>query len=203
MTPALPGGLDHRIVDFIHQALTARGEVVAAAKESSVLERLVRYFVFAFAAALVYIFIDFTFDLRPPRVHSSYQFKLTELPQDQALILRQDNLSVLVIRRSAETIAALGQDLSRLQDPESERSHQPEFATNLLRSRHPEYFVGYAIGTDLGCSLEVSASTVKETCSQARYDFAGRALLGDNKFLNLAVPDYTFSDNFNILTIRP
>ena len=60
MTPALPGGLDHRIVDFIHQALTARGEVVAAAKESSVLERLVRYFVFAFAAALVYIFIDFT-----------------------------------------------------------------------------------------------------------------------------------------------
>lgn len=176
---------------------------MAGANQRSVLERLVRYFVLAFGAALVFIFVDFAIDLRPPRVHSSYQFKLAELPHDQARILRQDNLSVLVIRRSAETIAALGRDLSRLQDPESQRSHQPEFASNLLRSRHPEYFVGYAIGTDLGCSLEVGASTVNESCSQARYDFAGRALQGDNKFLNLAVPEYTFSDNFQILTIRP
>lgn len=171
--------------------------------ERSGLQRLVRYFTLAFGAALVYVFVDFAFDLRPPQVHSSYQFRLAELPQDQARILRQDNLSVLVIRRSAETIAALGQDLSLLQDPGSERSHQPEFANNPLRSRHPEYFVGYAVGTDLGCSLELGISTVKESCSQARYDFAGRALLGDNKFLNLAVPDYTFSDNFKILTIRP
>ena len=172
-------------------------------KERSRLQRLVRYFALAFGAALVYIFIDFAFDLRPPQVHSSYQFKLAGLSPDQARILRQDNLSVLVIRRSAETIAALGRDLSRLQDPESERSHQPGFAKNLLRSRHPEYFVGYAIGTDLGCSLELGALTVRESCSKARYDFAGRALLGDNKFLNLAVPEYTFSDNFKILTIRP
>ena len=176
---------------------------MSRAAQRSGLQRLVKYFTVAFGAALVYIFIDFAFDLRPPRVHSSYQFKLAGLAQDQARILRQDNLSVLVIRRSAETIAALGRDLSGLQDPESERSHQPEFATNLLRSRHPEYFVSYAIGTDLGCGLELGASTIKESCSQARYDFAGRALLGDNNFLNLAIPEYTFSENFETLTIRP
>ena len=176
---------------------------MAGAKQRSALERLVRYFVLAFGAALVFVFIDFAIDLRPPRVHSSYQFKLAALPQDQPRILRQDNLSVLVIRRSAKTIAALGQGLSRLQDPESKRSHQPEFATNPLRSRYPEYFVAYAIGTDLGCSLKVDVFTVNESCSQARYDFAGRALRGDNKFLNLAVPEYTFSDNFKILTVTP
>lgn len=110
---------------------------------------------------------------------------------------------MLVIRRSAETISALRTDLVGLQDPESERSHQPEFASNLLRSSHPEYFVSYAIGTDFGCSLELGETLIKEICGEAHYDFAGRALQGDNKFLNLAVPDYTFTNNFNTLTIRP
>lgn len=167
------------------------------------LQRLIKYFLLAFGAAIIYVLFDFAFDLRPPRLHSSYQFGLAELPPDQARILRQDNLAVLVIRRSGKTIAALGQDLSRLQDPESGQSHQPEYATNLLRSRHPEYFVSYATGTDLGCGLELREFVINEICSKARYDFAGRALRGDNKYLNLTVPDYTFSDNFKTLTIRP
>ncbi|MBT8434812.1 MAG: hypothetical protein KJN95_09125 [Gammaproteobacteria bacterium] len=154
-------------------------------------------------AALGYVLLDFAFDLRPPGVHSSYRFDVSELSSDQARILRQDNLSVLVIRRSDRTITALRQNLTGLQDPESQRSHQPQFAANPLRSSHPEYFVSYAIGTDLGCGLELGESSIKEICSRARYDFAGRALQGDNKFLNLAVPDYTFTDNFNTLVIRP
>jgi ubiquinol-cytochrome c reductase iron-sulfur subunit len=173
------------------------------AADRSALKRLIKYFAIVLVAAISYVLLDFAFDLRPPRVHSSYQFNVGELPLDQARILRQDNLSVLVIRRSAGTISALRQDLVELQDPESERSQQPGFASNLLRSSHPEYFVSYAIGTDFGCSLELGESSIKEICSNARYDFAGRALQGDNKFLNLAIPDYTFTNNFNTLTIRP
>jgi ubiquinol-cytochrome c reductase iron-sulfur subunit len=173
------------------------------AADRSGLKRSIKYFAIVLAAAISYVLFDFAFDLRPPRVHSSYQFNVSELPLDQARILRQDNLSVLVIRRSARTISALGQNLAGLQDPESKRSHQPGFAANLLRSSHPEYFVSYAIGTDFGCGLEVGESAIKEICGRARYDFAGRALQGDNKFLNLAVPDYTFTNNFNTLTIRP
>jgi hypothetical protein len=167
------------------------------------LKRSIKYFTIVLAAAFSYVLLDFTFDLRPPGVHGSYQFNVNGLPLDQARILRQDNLSVLVIRRSAATISALGQNLAGLQDPESERSRQPRSAANLLRSSHPEYFVSYAIGTDFGCGLEVGESAIKEICGRARYDFAGRALQGDNKFLNLAVPDYTFTDNFKTLTIRP
>jgi len=167
------------------------------------LKRSIRVFAIVLAAAISYVLLDFAFDLRPPRIHSSYQFNVAELPLDQVRILRQDNLSVLVIRRSATTISALRRNLAGLQDPESERSQQPGFAANLLRSRRPEYFVSYAIGTDYGCSLELDESLIKEICGKARYDFAGRALQGDNKFLNLAVPDYTFTNNFNTLTIRP
>ena len=173
------------------------------AANRSALKRSIKYFAIVLAAAFSYVLLDFAFDLRPPRIHSSYQFNVSGLTLDQARILRQDNLSVLVIRRSAETILALRRDLAGLQDPESKRSQQPEFASNLLRSSHPEYFVSYAIGTDFGCGLELGQSSVKEMCGRARYDFAGRALQGDNKFLNLAVPDYTFTDNFNTLTIRP
>ncbi len=173
------------------------------AADRSGLNRLLKYLGLVIVAAILYVLLDFAIDVRPPVVQSSYRFNIAELSPDQARILRQDNLSVLVIKRSAESIAELEQHLDRLQDPESRRSNQPEFATNLLRSRHPEYFVSYAIGTDLGCNLEVIDSGLKEICSKARYDFAGRALLGDNKFQNLAIPDYTFTNNFKTLTIRP
>jgi ubiquinol-cytochrome c reductase iron-sulfur subunit len=90
-----------------------------------------------------------------------------------------------------------------LQDPESEDSHQPGFATNALRSRQAEFFVSYAMGTNLGCVIEVFERGLREICSPARYDYAGRALEGENKFQNLAIPDYNFTNNFNTLTIRP
>ncbi len=168
-----------------------------------VLKRLFKYCVLLMLAAVAYVLFDFAIDIRPPQIHASYRFNIGELTKDRARILRQDNLSILVIRRSPDTIEALRQVIGNLQDPESRNSRQPEFAENLLRSRHPEYFVSYAIGTDFGCVIETIESGFKEICGNARYDFAGRALKGDNKFHNLAIPDYNFSNNFNVLTIRP
>ena len=109
----------------------------------------------------------------------------------------------VVIAHSAAGIARLQQAVANLQDPESQRSNQPAFATNALRSRHAEYFVSYAIVTHLGCVLEAFERGLREICSNARYDYAGRALQGENKFQNLAIPNYNFSNDFNSLTIRP
>jgi len=142
-------------------------------------------------------------DLRPSTIQSSYRFKIGALAADEVRILRQDNLSILVMRRSAATVAALMQAAAPLQDPDSRYSHQPDDADNPLRSRHPEYFVSYAVGTDLGCALTVLESGLSEGCGSARYDFAGRALEGANKFQNLSIPDYNFGDNFSTLTINP
>ena len=152
---------------------------------------------------MLYVLLDFAIDFRPSTVQSSYRFEVGELEEDQVKFLRQDNLSILVMRRSAATLAALKQAGESLQDPDSRYSHQPDDADNPLRSRHAEYFVSYAVGTDLACALTVLESELREGCGNARYDFSGRALEGANKFQNLSIPDYNFSDNFKTLTIRP
>ena len=156
-----------------------------------------------FGLALLYVLFDYAIDVRPPGVQDSYRFEIGPLPGDRPKILRRDNLSILIVRRSADTVARLQENRDGLQDPQSRSSRQPEYATNILRSRTPEYFVAYGIGTDLGCGLEVVDTAVKEICGSARYDFAGRALAGKRRFQNLAIPDYNFSDDYRYLTIRP
>jgi hypothetical protein len=181
----------------------ALGSHLSPVPERGPLQRLVKYFGLVIVAAILYVLLDFAIDVRPPQVQSSYQFRLRDLVVDQARILRQDNLSILVIRRSPALISRLEQATANLQDPESRLSRQPGFAENALRSGQPEIFVSYAIGTDLGCPLRVDGSELVEICGKARYDFAGRALRGDGEFQNLGIPDYNFSDDFNTLTIRP
>lgn len=173
--------------------LSGRGRLLKAVKYVSIIAGF----------ALLYVSLDFLIDVRPAAIHNSYQFSLDRLPVDSAIILRQDNLSIVVIRRSPEAIKILRESIGNLQDPHSRSSSQPDDAENSLRSLHPGYYVSYAIGTDLGCGLVAIDNGLREICSQARYDFAGRALKGSTRFENLAIPDYNFSNNFNILTIRP
>lgn len=154
------------------------------------------------AAALLYVSLDFFVDIKPSSIHSSYQFRLPALVVDEPIILRQDNLAVVVIRRSPETIERLHRNLAELQDPESKRSRQPDYASDLLRAGDSEYFVALAIGTDLGCGLVAEAGLLREICGDARYDFAGRALGGQREFRNLTIPDYNFSDNFSSLNLQ-
>lgn len=165
--------------------------------------RLFRIFALCFGLAIGYVLLDFAIDLRPSNIDASYQFRLPALDFDQPLIVSEDNLSIVVIRRSARVVASLQRNTSRLQDPESKSSRQPRYAENGLRSRQPEYFVAYALGTDLGCLLTAFDEQLGEICGPARYDFAGRSLRGEHVFQNLAVPDYNFDDDFNTLTIRP
>jgi len=164
---------------------------------------LLKGFALVLLAAVVFVLFDFAIDLRPSNIQASYRFDVGELAEDEVKILRHDNLSIVVIRRSAATIAMLEESSLALQDPESRDSRQPGYAENGLRSRDPRYFVSYGLGTDLGCTLDIDTQVLKEVCSNARYDFAGRALVGENRFPNLSIPDYTFSENFTRLTINP
>ncbi len=167
------------------------------------IRRVVKYFGLAAAAAMFYVLLDFAIDFRPAGVQDSYRFEIANWAEDQARILRQDNLYIVVIKRSAETLARLRRELDHLQDPDSSDSEQPVYAKNVFRSRDPGWFVGYAIGTDLGCVIEALGDVLKETCSDARYDFAGRALSAGRRFRNLTVPDYTFTEDYRYLTIKP
>ena len=152
---------------------------------------------------VIYVLLDFAIDLRPASVQDSYRFDFSPLAEDEVRILRRDNLSILLIRRSAATLERLQSGTVDLQDPDSRRSEQPGYARNAWRSRQPEIFVSYAIGTDLGCALEVEGEELGEVCGDARYDFAGRAIAGGRQFRNLAIPDYNLNPEFTRLTVRP
>ncbi|MFT5220991.1 MAG: Rieske Fe-S protein [Gammaproteobacteria bacterium] len=167
------------------------------------LERAFRVLAYTGLFAIMYVVVDFSIDMRPAGVESSYQFMLTNLADDEPVILRQDNLSILVIKRSKSTVAGLVQAQEGLQDALSEDSRQPAAARNRHRSIQLQYFVSYALGTHLGCPLILKAKRVQESCSSASYDFAGRALVGDSQFQNLTIPDYNFDQNFSLLTINP
>ncbi len=166
--------------------------------------RATRYLLGLLGLGLLFVLADFTIDLTPSAVHSSYRFTLTQIPLDQPIWLRQDNLTVLLVHRSKQVIADLKKHRKDLQDPNSDSSRQPGYAKNILRSRNEQYFVAYGLGTDLGCSLEAGIEyTLRESCGVARYDYAGRAIRGKSRFLNLRIPDYTFNHDFSILTVEP
>lgn len=154
--------------------------------------------------SLFLVLADYLIDFRPKNVQPNYHFALniSAIRLDTPIWLRQDNLNILLIKRSANVRHQLSHAKENRQDIESDSSRQPSYAKNILRSRNQIYFVSYAIGTDLACPLELlDKQILKETCGSASYDFAGRALSGSNQFQNLTIPDYNFNDDFSLLTI--
>src|SRR5262245_11134894 len=63
---------------------------------------------------------------------------------------------VWILRRSEEMLATLKKDESRLADPDSRRSQQPEYCKNIWRAREDKKDVLVAVGirTRLGCMPE-------------------------------------------------
>lgn len=70
-------------------------------------------------------------------------------------------------------------------------------------SNPPQQFVAYAYGTHKGCPLEiVDSQYLKETCSDASYDFAGKPINPQLGFTALPVPVYTFCPDYRCLKIE-
>jgi len=111
-----------------------------------------------------------------------------------------------VLRRSEEQLASLDVLLDELQDPDSRRSKQPEFAMTNIRSREPEWFVAIAAGTDLNCSIDWLVASDElfrgkpwpggfvDSCRGSRYDAAGRVYSRQQASRNLSVPPYTLPE---------
>ena len=175
-----------------------------ALTKRALLLRLTKYLMGIVICSLFLVLADYSIDIRPQNVHANYRFSLnmSDIAFDNPIWLRQDNLNILLIKRSISLRNQLSHSSKKLQDIESDSSRQPTYAKNSLRSRDETYFVSYAYGTDLTCPLElIDNQTLKEICGAASYDFAGRAISGTNQFQNLSIPDYNFNDDFSLLTI--
>jgi hypothetical protein len=175
-----------------------------ALTKRALLSRLTKYLISISVLALIFVLMDFSIDVRPKNIQASYHFTISgsAIAFDSPVWLQQDNLRILLIKRSTNLRQQLSNTRNNLQDIESNLSRQPSYAKNALRSRDEKYFVSYAFGTDLTCPLELEENQMlKEICGTASYDFAGRAMSGNNQFQNLSIPDYNFNDDFSLLTI--
>jgi ubiquinol-cytochrome c reductase iron-sulfur subunit len=127
--------------------------------------------------------------------------------------------AVFVVRRVKGVVDQLSGHDDMLADPKSEDSTQPEYikSTGAARARNPEYWVGLAVCTHLGCSplgafqpndsFQVAGADLGANwpggfycpCHGSKYDLSGRVFKSMPAPKNLAVPPYAIGANTRIV----
>jgi ubiquinol-cytochrome c reductase iron-sulfur subunit len=123
---------------------------------------------------------------------------------------------VFIVRRSKAVIDQLGGHDDELADPKSLDSLQPDYIKGAARARNPEYWVGLAVCTHLGCSplgafepnnaTQLAGTDLGQgwpggfycPCHGSKYDISGRVFKGMPAPKNLTVPAYAFSGGARI-----
>jgi ubiquinol-cytochrome c reductase iron-sulfur subunit len=127
--------------------------------------------------------------------------------------------AVFVVRRVKAVLDQLGGHDDMLADPKSDDSLQPDYikATGAVRARNPEYWVGLAVCTHLGCSplgaflpndsFQVAGADLGANwpggfycpCHGSKYDLSGRVFKSMPAPKNLTVPPYAIGANTRIV----
>jgi ubiquinol-cytochrome c reductase iron-sulfur subunit len=120
---------------------------------------------------------------------------------------------VFVVRRVKGILGQLGDHDAMLADPNSNDSIQPDYikSSGPARARDPEYWVGLAVCTHLGCSplgafeannsFQVTGTDLGQNwpggfycpCHGSKYDISGRVFKSMPAPKNLTVPPYAFA----------
>ena len=118
---------------------------------------------------------------------------------------------VWVVRRTKDMIDSLKAVGSRLTDPGSRSSAQPDYAKNEQRARKPEFMIMEGVCTHLGCSPQMKTAAAKAEmgadwvggfycpCHGSKFDYAGRVFKGAPAPLNLPVPPHVYVSDTTIL----
>lgn len=129
---------------------------------------------------------------------------LSKLAPGQQVVYEWRGKPVFVLRRTQAMLDELTSLHSRLRDPESQSSEQPDYATNESRARKEEFLVLVGLCTHLGCSpkylpevkpMEFDANWQGGyfcPCHGSKFDLAGRVYKGVPAPTNLVVPPYSF-----------
>jgi ubiquinol-cytochrome c reductase iron-sulfur subunit len=127
--------------------------------------------------------------------------------------------AVFIVRRIKAVVDQLGGHNAVLADPNSDDSLQPDYIklSGAARARNPEYWVGLAVCTHLGCSplgafepnnpYQVAGADLGASwpggfycpCHGSKYDLSGRVYKGQPAPTNLTVPPYAISAAIRIV----
>jgi ubiquinol-cytochrome c reductase iron-sulfur subunit len=139
------------------------------------------------------------------------EFDLSKLEAGQMAMVTWQRQPIYVVRRTPEMVASLAGHDSRLKDPKSEDSDQPQYAMNTMRSRTAEWLVLIGVCTHLGClpkqrfdrgNPELGADWPGGfacPCHGSRFDLAGRVFDGSPASVNLRVPPYALVDGRQLI----
>jgi ubiquinol-cytochrome c reductase iron-sulfur subunit len=126
---------------------------------------------------------------------------------------------VYVVRRVKGVVDQMGGHDDMLADPKSDDSLQPAYikSSGPVRSRNPEYWIGLAVCTHLGCSplgafspndsFQVAGADLGANwpggfycpCHGSKYDLSGRVFKNMPAPKNLTVPPYAISANMRVV----
>ena len=166
--------------------------------------------VVAFVCFSAFLSDDGTEDTLP-----GWRVAVGDMLPGETRMLTWDGRAVVVHRRTPEQIRLLedADDTlrTRLRDPDSTRSEQPDTMRDALRSKDPEWFVAIGLGTDYGCPVAWLAPEPTlfagapwpggfvDSCRGSRYDLAGRVYAGQYADRNLVVPPHSVDDGVLLL----
>lgn len=129
---------------------------------------------------------------------------LSALQPGQKMTVEWRGKPVWIVRRTKEMLDHVKASDDAVADPQSKRSHQPDYAKNEYRSLKPEYLVLVGICTHLGCSPVDRLAATPEPfaadwqggfycpCHGSLFDLAGRVYKNKPAPDNLVVPPYKF-----------
>jgi ubiquinol-cytochrome c reductase iron-sulfur subunit len=137
------------------------------------------------------------------------KFDVSRLQPGEMRVVEWRGKPVYVVRRSAETLAALEGLRGTLKDPDSSNvDQQPEYVGKLSRSIKDELLVLVGLCTHLGCAPkyrpEVGAADLGGDswlggffcpCHGSKFDLSGRVYQGVPASANLLVPPYSYESD--------
>jgi ubiquinol-cytochrome c reductase iron-sulfur subunit len=119
--------------------------------------------------------------------------------------------AIYIVHRTPQMLAQLEGVASRLRDPDSRESEQPDFARKPERALKPEYLVLVGVCTHLGCApldkFTPGDATVAADwpggffcpCHGSKFDMSGRVFKDVPAPKNLTVPPYQFVSDTRIV----
>lgn len=135
----------------------------------------------------------------------------SKLEMGQKLDVNWRGQPIFIVKRDKAQLATLPGLKDRLKDPDSEKSLQADWATNIHRSRNAELLVMVGICTHLGCSPKFYPEIVPQVfdsewqggfycpCHNSKFDIAGRVFSGSPAGTNLVIPPYAFINENSLI----
>ncbi len=150
----------------------------------------IKYLTWLGALAILWVMFEYMFigSSRSIPIIKSIKIHVDEFKQHDVVMVQHQQVPFVLVHRTAQQIKQL------------KETYQGD---NALRSLSDEYFIALAIGTNFGCIVaKYQQNLLKESCSQAVYDFTGRSLSKNDK--PLIVPPMTFNstNKFFNLTLK-